>query len=187
MDILQKIEKFFESDEGKEYIEHQNHLEDLTKRNIRWIKNLSVERRTELIEKLKKKYDSDKYNLREYEKGYEPRTPLYYVLLEYAEACCRPSLYQVNEDFDEAQYDIDGIWVISIIFGQGCFVKVERVEDGRIIPHYSKDEEPETEIYYPNGELIIKTDDSYVIEDVLKQIGNRSGFYIIKDGVREDI
>lgn len=186
-EIIKNIDKFFESDEGKKYIQHQNHLEDLRDRNIEWIKELTTEKRFELVEKLVNKYESDEYVKSEYKKGFQPRTPLYYVLLDYAETYCRPSLYQVNEYFDEAQYDIDGKWIISIINGQGTVINVTRVEEGRIIPHCLKEEEEEIKIYYPNGELIIETNDSYVIKDVLKQIGDRTGFYMVKNGVREDI
>ena len=180
---LKAIDKYFNSDQFRK---SQKHLQKLSARNNKYLRSLTIEQRSTLIEKIVNKYESDEYNLREHKKGYEPRTSLYSVLLNYAAAYCRPSLYKVNEYFEEQQWDIDGRWIISIIYGQGSFIKLTKLKEGEIVPHY-EEERDEIEIYYPTGELIIKTSNPYIINDVLGQIKGKQGFYTIRNGIKEEI
>ena len=83
-DLVQQVKDFFESDEGREYVlestyKHIMRLK-LMDKYMHYLNKLSVDERTELFTKIKKKYDSDEYYYRWIKRGFEPPETLYYYI-----------------------------------------------------------------------------------------------------------
>lgn len=85
---------------------------------INKLKNMSVEKRLELYEKIYNKYNSEKYINKEYGLGYEPRCDLYDILLDYG------SIYGIQ--LFTGAFVLDETWVINQIEGQGVVTIFER-------------------------------------------------------------
>ena len=125
MDLLEQLKSYLESEEGKEDIKRENEKIKLRKeredRYIQHLHNLSLSDRTALFEKIKAKYESKEYYNREIKLGREPRELLYDYILEYGYR------YGVSNDIPDAHfgydsYIIDGMWVITVWYGQGtCY------------------------------------------------------------------
>lgn len=123
--ILEQLKSYLESEEGKEYIKKENENIKLRKERedkyIQHLHNLSLSDRTVLFEKIKAKYESKEYYDREIKLGREPRELLYDYILEYGYR------YGISNDIPDAHfgydsYIIDGIWVITVWYGQGtCY------------------------------------------------------------------
>ena len=75
--------------------------------------------------KLVKKYESDKYYQKERKMGYEPRKPLYDLLLQYAEA--KGMHLSEESDFLASSYRI-GSYKVALYVGQGAFIHVSKYE-----------------------------------------------------------
>lgn len=123
--ILEQLKSYLESEEGKEDIKRENENIKLRKeredRYIQYLHNLSLSDRTALFDKIKAKYESKEYYDREIKLGREPRELLYDYILEYGHR------YGISNDIPDAHfgydsYIIDGIWVITVWYGQGtCY------------------------------------------------------------------
>ena len=123
--ILEQLKSYLESEEGKEDIKRENEKIKLRKERedkyIQYLHNLSLSDRTALFEKIKAKYESKEYYDREIKLGREPRELLYDYILEYGYR------YGISNDIPDAHfgydsYIIDGIWVITVWYGQGtCY------------------------------------------------------------------
>lgn len=123
--IFEQLKSYFESEEGKEDIKRENEKIKLRKERedkyIQYLHNLSLSDRTALFEKIKAKYESKEYYNREIKLGREPRELLYDYILEYGYR------YGISNDIPDAHfgydsYIIDGIWVITVWYGQGtCY------------------------------------------------------------------
>ena len=185
--ILEKLKNISDSvwDDARTKFADKNFR---VQRYINHIHNLTPEQRAILIRKIINKYESDEYRDREYRKGYEPRTPLYDVLMDYAEQHCQEADYKKNQYFEEIQYDIDGKFIISEIFGQGSFISIQEIPDDEVIPHiYTEDI---IHIYNPKDECICSTRDEITLIDILCQLKEKkidSGFYVMCNGKRYDI
>lgn len=91
--------------------------------------NLGKEKRYEIVEKVKKKYNSDEYKRKEYKLGYEPREELFSLFAHYAE------IYgKVLEDkkyytaFVGDAMIFDDTWVVQILYGQGAVIHVNHID-----------------------------------------------------------
>lgn len=121
-DLVQQVKDFFESDEGREYVlestyKHIMQLK-LMDKYMHYLNKLSVDERTELFAKIKKKYDSDEYYYRWIKRGFEPPETLYYYILEYGHR------YGVVNEIPDSyfgydSYIIDNKWIITAWYGQG--------------------------------------------------------------------
>ena len=87
-ELIDNLEKFFESEEGKASIEKW--YNDILNKKLRlesWVNRFHNKYGEEkafrdIVERIKKKYDSDEYHKKEYKIGYEPRKPLYDLIFE---------------------------------------------------------------------------------------------------------
>lgn len=181
------IEEFKKRNEeymkSEQYIIDQKrmqHRDDLYNRNIEYIRNMGPEKRIEVIRKLIKKYTSDEYIDRERNIGaYEPRCPLYDVLFDYAVKYCTSSTYKLNDYFGEEQYDIDGVFVIGQIYGQGSFIYCKEISENEVIPHDFKHDKRElVTVYDPEGKKVKTCNYNIELLDILVQIKlkNLSGY-----------
>lgn len=132
MKTLEALQKHFDSPEGKEFDRlyflklermkfygerHQKYFDD----HVRKIGvNLSVKI-------LMDKYESDKYRDREYKSGWEPRCPLYDLLLDFFS---REGRVVPENDYDNCfttcEYEI-GKWKIGLMVGQGSFIYIREL------------------------------------------------------------
>lgn len=185
MDIEYLKKKSEEYLQSEQYIIDQKriqHREELRTRNIEYIHNMITEKRVETIRKLITKYSSDEYINRERSIGaYEPRCPLYDVLFDYAVKYCTSSQYKLNDYFGEEQYDIDGVFVIGQIYGQGSFIYCLEVPDNEIIPHdFKHDPEELVTVYDPEGNEVKTCNYHVELLDILCQIKDKklSGYTV---------
>lgn len=137
---LDKLRAWFDSEEGKASVEkfakELAFKEELKEKHINYIHKHWGDRIDEAIEKVMAKYESDEYVRNEYKRGYEPRTPLYCLLYEYAEQYgeeCQDENY-INS-FTAGIYYL-GSYVIQIMHGQGSVIRIdeckERKRDNKI-------------------------------------------------------
>ena len=122
--IIESMIEYRKSDEYKKYLEHQRYCELIENKYIKKFHSLTPEERLSIIEKIITKYESDDYYWREIKKGYEPRKPLYYLLFEYGNKYGEESNEGLSDYFPEQKFIIDGHIEISIIHGQGSFIKI---------------------------------------------------------------
>ena len=89
-----------------------------------WFEGIGPDKRATLIHRAIEKYASDEYRDREYRNGYEPRTPFFEFLFNYAgrygkEMPCDFSVY-----FQHTYRLIDGKWLVREMNGQGTVYDV---------------------------------------------------------------
>lgn len=126
----EKIDVWFESEEGKKACTDfilKCEKEDLqTERNFnrvcKIIDNIGLE---VFIEKCINWYHSDKYVLREYKCGYQPREVLLYYLAEYFEKFGLKTNNNTNM-FMDYTHEI-GDYYIGVMYGQGTAVKIGKL------------------------------------------------------------
>lgn len=89
MSFVDDFLRFLESPEGcasiEEMIRKEKIIEEVENRWIEKYHNLPENDRKRIIQKVIDKYDSKSYIDKEYSNGCEPRTPLYWLYLSYAE------------------------------------------------------------------------------------------------------
>ena len=95
---------------------------------MHYLNQLSVDERTELFTKIKKKYDSDEYYYRWIKRGFEPPETLYYYILEYGHR------YGVVNEIPDSyfgydSYIIDNKWIITAWYGQGTAYDLIKITD----------------------------------------------------------
>ena len=122
--VKQAMKEWVGSDEHKKYIEHLKHVSSIDEKYINMFHTLTPEQRLEIINKIITKYESDDYYWSEIRKGYEPRKPLYYILLDYGRIHGKKSFEGLNEYFPEEKVIIDNHIEVNLIIGQGSFVKI---------------------------------------------------------------
>jgi len=131
-DMLEKLRKFLDSEEGKKSIEEfGNKMKREEERKDRWIEKFKKIVEPDIdayLEKLIEKYDSDKYVRREYSLGYEPREPLLWIAFGYASKYCKECKDEkyLNMFTGEAYYI--GSYVIQVMNGQGSVIKIKKIE-----------------------------------------------------------
>lgn len=114
-----------------DFINYVKELEEKRERKISRICRLSSKDRDLIIQKIKRKYESDEYKSRYLSRGKEPREYLYSVLLEYGrwhgEINTTAEEYEV---FPCESFIIDGKWIITCVYGQGCFYRLTLKREG---------------------------------------------------------
>ncbi len=128
---LELLKKHLESDEGKASM--KRFVEKMTNRYTvrqRWVEKIHTYYGNDidsLTDKLMDKYYSDVYRDREYEKcNCEPREPLLWLLMEYAETYgkkCKNKKYY--NDFTGVAYYL-GSYVIQTMHGQGSVIRIDK-------------------------------------------------------------
>ena len=97
----------------------------------RWIEKIKLyygDNIDALIEKLMAKYYSEKYVLKEYRLGWEPREPLIRLLWEYAKVHCKECDDEKYFNAFTAEAFYIGSYVIQLIVGQGSYISFDKVE-----------------------------------------------------------
>lgn len=128
---LEALKKHLESDEGKASM--KRFVEKMARRaevRQRWVEKIHTYYGNDvdsLTEKLMGKYYSKEYRDREYYKCHcEPREPLLWVLMEYAETYgeeCNDENY--FNDFTGDAYYL-GSYVIQTMHGQGSVIRIDK-------------------------------------------------------------
>ncbi len=128
----QELDDYLKSDKGKAhlkaFVERMNIKNEVDNRWVEKIKTHYGDNIDLLTEKLMNKYYSDEYVNREYKRGCEPREPLLWILLLYAEKYgekCRDEKYW--NVFTATAYYL-GSYVIQLMNGQGSVVKIDKIE-----------------------------------------------------------
>lgn len=86
--------------------------------------SLPFEKRVELYQKVKSKYESDEYKDYWYSRGYEPSQYWYSFGFEYAKKY--GTELDIDEDFLSGCYMVDG-YMVKLYVGQGCFYHIEKI------------------------------------------------------------
>jgi len=133
-DMLKKLTDFMDSDEGKahlvEYFEklnNRNKIED--SQLLRFHLNYS-DRMDFIMDKIRAKYESNEYQNKWYNKGYEPPTLLYFFLFSYAE---KYGVEGSEEDYIEygnmftASIVKIKNWLFNMMNGQGTVIKIHNL------------------------------------------------------------
>lgn len=120
--IIEQLKAFLESEEGKDFVkEEQNkmlfHREHINK-YVTKLYEIGSEKRNELFQKIKTKYDSDEYYHRWINRGIEPPEVLYDYILEYAFKYGKLNTIE-DAHFGYDSYIIDDTWIITCWYGQG--------------------------------------------------------------------
>ena len=120
--LIEQLKAYLESEEGKAFVkEEQNrmtfHREHINKYVIK-LYEIGPEKRDELFQKIKTKYDSDEYYHRWIDRGIEPPEVLYDYILEYGFKYGKLNTIE-DAHFGYDSYIIDGTWIITCWYGQG--------------------------------------------------------------------
>lgn len=181
--VLEKLKAFIGSPEHIEMLHKQEIKERIYKSQLDRFHNLSIEDKIKFIKACRSKYESKEYQDKEYSLGYEPRTPLYSFLFDYAVEYGRSSCYNINEYFPEDQFEIAGKFIIGQIYGQGTITYCYDFSDKQIIiPHYINNI---ITIFNSDGNKIVTTNNYFTIMDFIQQYNsnNYTGYtYSINDG-----
>lgn len=120
--IIEQLKAFLESEEGKTFVkEEQNKIlfrREHINKYVEKLYEIGPEKRDELFQKIKTKYDSDEYYHRWMDRGIECPDTLYDYVLEYG---IKYGKLNTIEDayFGYDSYIIDDTWVITCWYGQG--------------------------------------------------------------------
>lgn len=120
--IIEQLKAYLDSEEGKAFVkEEQNkmlfHREHINK-YVTKLYEIGSEKRNELFQKIKTKYDSDEYYHRWIDRGIEPPEVLYDYILEYAFKYGKVNTIE-DAHFGYDSYIIDDTWIITCWYGQG--------------------------------------------------------------------
>lgn len=126
----EKIDAWFESEEGKEACERfklkwekqDKQAERNFQRVCRIINNIGLD---VFIEKCTAWYYSDKYVLRERKLGWQPRETLLYILFQYFEKFGLKTGNNTNM-FMDCTYEIENYYM-GIMYGQGTAIKIGKL------------------------------------------------------------
>ena len=134
MDI-EKINEFFDSPEGqKSFEKFAEKLKREQEHKDRWIDRMWERIQSDTdgsIDRMLRWYNSDPYRDREYNKGYQPREELLWVLFGVAEAhgeeCTDEEVDLYANTFTRAIYKL-GSYAIQIMDGQGSIIAIDKIK-----------------------------------------------------------
>ena len=126
----EKIDAWFESEEGKKACERfrlkcekeDKQVERDFQRVCRIIEKIGLD---VFIEKCIAWYHSDRYVLREYKCGYQPRESLLYYFYQYFEKYGLETNNNTNM-FMDCTYELGGYYM-GIMYGQGTAIKIGKI------------------------------------------------------------
>lgn len=130
---LDKLKNFLDSEEGQrsleEWADKQSKLNAMNNSQLERFKSKFGHRLSELVDKIKEKYDSDKYVKSWYKRGIEPPEPLCFFLFDYAEKYGRQATQEEYDKygnmFTAELYFIDGFF-FNKMNGQGTIIRIEK-------------------------------------------------------------
>ncbi len=128
---LQKFKDWLDSDEGKkdidEFIENQNKIEEISNKQLERFNRLG--NFVEFTEKVIKKYDTNEYRNRWYNRGIEPPEDLFWFLFHYVEKygreCDEEEWKQHGNVFSSALFYCNGYY-FNRMDGQGSVIKISK-------------------------------------------------------------
>lgn len=122
---MNDIDKFLDSVDWKKLFEKQEWCAKIDSIWIKKFHNLPEERQISIIQRIKDKYSSPEYLNKEYKLGYEPRTPLYFLLFAYSRVYGEDLYLQYCEklDFCGGIYKINS-YIIELMIGQGSVINL---------------------------------------------------------------
>jgi hypothetical protein len=134
MDI-EKINEFFDSPEGqKSFEKFAEKLKREREHKDRWIDRMWERIQSDIdgsIDRMLRWYNSDPYRDREYNKGYQPREELLWVLFGVAEVhgeeCTDEEVDLYANTFTRAIYKL-GSYAIQIMDGQGSIIAIDKIK-----------------------------------------------------------
>jgi len=134
MDI-EKINAFFDSPEGqKSFEKFAEKLKREQEHKDRWTDRMWERIQSDIdgsIDRMLRWYNSDPYRDREYNKGYQPREELLWVLFGVAEAhgeeCTDEEVDLYANTFTRAIYKL-GSYAIQIMDGQGSIIAIDKIK-----------------------------------------------------------
>jgi hypothetical protein len=134
MDI-EKINEFFDSPEGqKSFEKFAEKLKREQEHKDRWIHRMWERIQSDIdgsIDRMLRWYNSDPYRDREYNKGYQPREELLWVLFGVAEVhgeeCTDEEVDLYANTFTRAVYKL-GSYAIQIMDGQGSIIAIDKIK-----------------------------------------------------------
>lgn len=183
--MSEKLEKWLKNEdfekERQEYERNLIHTENLLDKYMEYAHNLTVEERSNFIQKCIDKYESDVYRDREYAMGREPLRTLYEYIFEYGKRY-GVELLSDNDGFSFGKFLIDDKFIVEEFIGQGNFISVWQRENDEVVIKNIKDKY--CEVFKPNGEMLVRTNDMLIFTDILVQIHEKSleGYYIKFEG-----
>jgi hypothetical protein len=140
-EMSKKMDDFFNSEEGKESVrKFWEEQEEKTKKEEEQVEKFYQENKDNMkatIEKIIAEYESDEYVKNEYKLGYEPRTPLYWLLKSVAEKygeTVKPTKKnshkwrQYINMFTAEAYIYEG-YFIQVMHGQGSVVRIDLIDN----------------------------------------------------------
>ncbi len=117
-------QKFYEK-----YIKARKVEKLLINKYIDKFHSMPLDKRSELIDKIISKYESDEYKDREmFKLHYEPRCTLYWYLDDYAEKYGEELPNDENNPFPHSIRMIDNKYIVRKMYGQGTVIDVWKVE-----------------------------------------------------------
>ena len=129
-DLIQQLKTYFESDEGKEFVKHEQNKMLFMKQHINKyvekIRSISSNERNILFEKIKTKYNSNEYYHRWVNRGIEPPECLYDYVLEYGVKYGELNTIE-DAKFGYDSYIIDNTWIITCWYGQGSAFNFDKI------------------------------------------------------------
>lgn len=137
----------------------------------RWcdiISKMSIERKCDILNKIKEKYNSDAYKERWYSRNIEPPEMLYWYAFEYAQRYGTEYDYDLDY-FESARYIVDDKFIVSRFDGQGSFIDIRPITEE--ILKDLKDPSPDRRIirkYLEEGMQLYN--ENYDIKDILKYV-----------------
>jgi hypothetical protein len=134
MDI-EKINAFFDSPEGqKSFEKFAEKLKREQEHKDRWTDRMWERIQSDIdgsIDRMLRWYNSDPYRDREYNKGYQPREELLWVLFGVAEVhgeeCTDEEVDLYANTFTRAIYKL-GSYAIQIMDGQGSIIAIDKIK-----------------------------------------------------------
>jgi hypothetical protein len=131
--VFEDLLKWVNSEEGIKALEVERQkllfLDELSDKYIDKLHSMSLENRSELIDKIITKYESDEYKDREmFKLHYEPRNTLYWYLDDYAEKYGEELPNEENNPFPHSIRMIDNKYIVRKMYGQGTVIDVWKVE-----------------------------------------------------------
>jgi hypothetical protein len=184
MGLIEELKKAIESpefgDDMNEYFVAQERREKRISHYSQKLAEMPSEKRLGILHNIVNKYEKD-WTL------YEKATNIYEVILDFAFKYGQP-LVDNDDSYSTKKYVIDDKFTVEFMCGQGeCVCHVKENKDDEIFVKDIKDES--VEVFKPNGELLVKTDNVLVFNEILVQINQKSisGYHIVFRGERYDI
>ena len=132
---MKDLAEYLESEEGRKDME--KYVEKLAKdlaHTDRWVERMWERIQPDIdgsIDHMLKWYNSDTYRDREYDKGYQPREELLWVLFgvaeNHGEGCTDEEVDLYANTFTRSIYKL-GSYAIQIMDGQGSIIAIDKIK-----------------------------------------------------------